>query len=63
MNKNYLVKLKIEHAGEKPLTEQYLVNATGTVDAQEKITASFTDVQFDFEVVSVSETKILEYIQ
>jgi hypothetical protein len=64
MNKNYLVTIKIENDGVKPTKEQYLVNATGTIDAQAKVTEFFQELaNFNFEVVSVTETKILEFIK
>lgn len=58
------VKCKIENDKGKiqKITEKYPVNAVSVTDAEVKVTEKFKNVNFDWEVVSVSETKFVEYI-
>ncbi len=64
MNYQVSVKCKIENDKGKiqKVTEKYLVNAVSVTDAEVKAAEKFKNVNFDWEVAAVVETKILEYI-
>ena len=47
---------------QKKNVEQYLVNAVSVTDAESKIHKDFENTVIDFEVSSVSETKIIKVI-
>ncbi|MFA6089883.1 MAG: DUF4494 family protein [Candidatus Woesearchaeota archaeon] len=47
----------------KSIKETYLVEAVSVTDVEAKINVFFKDVTFEFEVASVSETKIKEILR
>jgi predicted RNA-binding protein Jag len=59
----YLVKVKVEtdngNGKIKKNTEQYLVKAVSVTDAEAHITAFLQNSPLEFEVSSVTQTKIL----
>lgn len=63
-NQNYLVKLNLlveeDYGKIKKVKEQYLVKAASVSDAETKINKEFEGE--NFEVVSVTESKIIKYI-
>lgn len=64
----YVAKVKVvvsdSNTGkQKTTTEQYLVNAVSVTDVEAKIHEEFKDSILDYDVSSVSETKILKVIQ
>lgn len=56
----YLVKTKIE-TEDKPISEQYLIEAASIIDAEAKITKYYTadEIKTTFETVSIQESKII----
>lgn len=59
------VKCKIENeeSGKiQKVTELYLVDAVSVTDVEAQITQKFHGVQFEWELFSVVETKILEVL-
>lgn len=62
---NCRVKVKIENdQGKiKTQTRAYIVEAVSVTDAEVKITKEFSNMVDDWELASVSETKILEIIK
>ena len=62
----YIAKVKVvvsdNNGKQKKNVEQYLVNAVSVTDAESKIHADFQNSIIDFEVSSVSETKIIKVI-
>ncbi len=58
------VKVVISDNNNKPkkTIEQYLVNAVSITDAESKVQSELSDCPMDFEVSSISETKILQVI-
>lgn len=64
--RNYLVKVETivsneETGKDKKVTEQYLVNAVSCTDAEAIMTAELAG-PVKFEVKSVTETKIIDYV-
>ena len=63
----YIAKVKVHHEDDKgrvkKVTEQYLVNAVSVTDAEAKVVQDFEGSNLEYEVTSVSETKILKVIQ
>jgi hypothetical protein len=47
---------------EKKQVEEYLVNAVSVTDAETKVHEQFKNTTIDFEVKSVSQTKIVEIL-
>lgn len=60
MEKFYQTKVKVQSVDDKTRTELYLVKAVSVTDAEAKMTEHLAGE--DFQVVSVTETKILEVI-
>jgi|TARA_B100000900_G_C20510508_1_gene687783 hypothetical protein len=62
----YIAKVKVvvsdNNGKQKKNVEQYLVNAVSVTDAETKIHEDFKNTVIDFEVSSVSETKIIKVI-
>tara|TARA_R100001443_G_scaffold109628_1_gene121033 strand:+ start:212 stop:409 length:198 start_codon:yes stop_codon:yes gene_type:complete len=62
----YIAKVKVvvsdNNGKQKKNVEQYLVNAVSVTDAESKIHKDFENTVIDFEVSSVSETKIIKVI-
>jgi predicted RNA-binding protein Jag len=62
----YLVKVKVEtdngNGKIKKNTEQYLVKAVSVTDAEAHITAFLQNSPLEFEVSSVTQTKILNVV-
>ena len=62
----YVAKVKVVtedgNGKQKKNTEQYLVHAVSVTDVEAKIHEEFKNDSIDFEVSSVSETKILKVI-
>mgnify|MGYP003142786071 FL=1 len=62
----YIAKVKVvvsdNNGKQKKNVEQYLVNAVSVTDAESKIHEDFKNTVIDFEVSSVSETKIIKVI-
>ena len=62
----YLVKVKVEtdngNGKIKKNTEQYLVKAVSVTDAEAHITSFLQSSPLEFEVSSVTQTKILNVI-
>jgi len=62
----YIAKVKVvvsdNNGKQKKNVEQYLVNAVSVTDAEAKIHEDFKNTVIDFEVSSVSETKIIKVI-
>jgi hypothetical protein len=48
---------------EKKQVEEYLVNAVSVTDAETKVHEQFKNTTIDFEVKSVSQTKIIEILK
>ncbi len=48
---------------EKKFTENYLVEALSVTEAESKVIEDFKGVTFDFEVKSVTASKILKIIE
>ena len=71
MNQYYNVKIKTEIEVEgakgrpkvKVVNELYLINAVSPTDAEAKMTKHLEGSMTDFEVTSISQTKILEVIE
>jgi hypothetical protein len=63
MKRYFLVKIKVETLTEKgkvkKVSEQYLVEAENVKDAEEKFCKNY-DVVSDYEIASISDTKIIE---
>lgn len=59
------VKVRVEkdNGGFKKETWPYLVNAVSVTDVEAKITEKMTGSVNDWELVSVSETKLVEVIE
>ena len=47
---------------EKKNVEEYLVNAVSVTDAETKVHEQFKNTTIDFEVKSVSQTRIIEVL-
>lgn len=47
---------------EKKQVEEYLVNAVSVTDAETKVHEQFKNTSIDFEVKSVSQTRIIEVL-
>jgi len=47
---------------EKKQVEEYLVNAVSVTDAETKVHEQFKNTTIDFEVKSVSQTRIIEIL-
>lgn len=47
---------------EKKQNEEYLVNAVSVTDAEVKVHKQFTNTTVDFEVKSVSQTRIIDVL-
>lgn len=47
---------------EKKQSEEYLVKAVSVTDAETKVHALFTNTSIDFNVKSVSQTKIVDVL-
>ncbi len=68
-SKYYSVKIQIrledENGKIKKKSESYLVNAVSVTDAEAKTVADFTKdaPSFEWEVMSVSETKIVKVLE
>lgn len=68
-NKYYAVKVQIRFEDDngkiKKKNESYLVNAVSVTDAEVKTAKDFTkdSPSFEWEVISVSETKILKVLE
>lgn len=62
----YVAKVKVvisdNNGKQKKNIEQYLVNGVSVTDVESKIHDEFKNTSIDFEVSSVSETKILKVI-
>ena len=62
----YVAKVKVlitdQNGKQKKQVEQYLVNGVSVTDVESKIHTEFKDSIFDFEVSSVSDTKIIKVI-
>lgn len=62
----YLAKVKVHMEDEKghvkKVTEQYVVDAVSITDAEVKINKEFDNSMLNFEVVSVSEMKLIKVI-
>lgn len=66
MKQFYIATVNVEHIdGEKTkkVKEQYLVDAVSVTDAEAKVHEHFKNTTLDFEVSSVTRTKILEVIE
>jgi hypothetical protein len=50
-------------AKEKRVTETYLVEALSVTEAEAKVVQDFKGVMFDFEVKSVTSSKIIKIIE
>jgi hypothetical protein len=48
---------------EKRVTESYLVEALSVTEAEAKVVQDFKGVMFDFEVKSVTSSKIIKIIE
>jgi len=48
---------------EKRVTETYLVDALSVTEAEAKVVQDFKGVMFDFEVKSVTSSKIIKIIE
>ena len=63
----YIAKVKIRHEDEngkmKATTESYLVDAVSVTDVEVKVVQDFDGQSLDYEVTSVSETKIIKVIK
>lgn len=63
----YVAKVKVHHEDDKgrvkKITEQYLVNAVSVTDAEAKVVGDFEGSNLEYEVTSVSETKIIKVIR
>lgn len=62
---NYLAKVQVivdNNGKPKKVTEQYLVNAVSVTDAESKVNTEFKNSPLEFEVKSISETKILKVL-
>lgn len=65
MAQYYIATVSVEHVdGEKikKVKEQYLVDAVSVTDAEVKVNEYFKDSVLDFEVSSVTRTKIVDVI-
>lgn len=62
----YIAKVKILNEDEngkiKRTIESYLVDAVSVTDAEVKVVKDFEGISMEFEVSSVSETKIIKVI-
>lgn len=62
----YIAKVKILNEDEngriKRTIESYLVDAISVTDAEVKVVKDFEGISMEFEVSSVSETKIIKVI-
>lgn len=62
----YLAKVKVHIEDDKgrikKVTEQYIVNAVSITDAEVKVNKEFESSLLRFEVISVSETKIIKIL-
>jgi len=55
-------KIEDEKGKLKKQTAEYLVNALSVTEVEATITKSYVGVGFDWEITSVSETKIIEIL-
>lgn len=65
MAQYYIATVSVEHVdGEKTkkVKEQFLVDAVSVTDAEVKVNEYFKDSVLDFEVSSVTRTKIVDVI-
>lgn len=60
MEKFYQARVKVQSTDDKTRTETYLAHAVSVTDAEAKVTEHLSGETF--QVVSVTETKILEVI-
>jgi hypothetical protein len=58
------VKCKIENDKGKvqKVTEEYLVNAVSVTDVEAQITKEMTGAMYEWELISVTETKVLKVL-
>ena len=62
----YIAKVKVlitdQKGKQKKVVEQYLVNGVSVTDVESKVHTEFRNGIVDFEVSSVSDTKIIKVI-
>tara|TARA_R110001592_G_scaffold87117_5_gene257349 strand:- start:70096 stop:70296 length:201 start_codon:yes stop_codon:yes gene_type:complete len=62
----YIAKVKVlitdQNGKEKKVVEQYLVNGVSVTDVEAKVHTEFRNGVVDFEVSSVTDTKIIKVI-
>lgn len=57
-------KIEDEKSGKiKKSTAEYLVDAISVTDVEVQVTEEYKDVNFDWELLSVSETKIVKILE
>jgi len=62
-NAKVKVKMQDPNTGKiKKVTEQYLVDAVSVTEVETKITEKYETSGLDWELISVTETKVLEVL-
>ena len=57
-----VMKIEQDNGSLKKITEQYLVDAISVTDAEAKVVKDFEGSSFEWEVTSVTETKIIKIL-